>query len=129
MSKSELTLYEIIKKEVLSYNALTHAISGTVGGFTAMSTFYPLDNIRTYLQVVDKKDKTTWAAIRDYFEEGGVSALYAGLSPVLFSLACSNFVYFYSYNLLKAVVKKSTGEVSVGSNLLIAAVAGCINVL
>jgi adenine nucleotide transporter 17 len=44
-------------------------------------------------------------------------------------LACSNFVYFYSYNLIKSVVKKSTGEFSVSSNLITAAIAGCINVL
>jgi len=127
--KPEQTLYEIIKKEVLSYNALTHAISGTVGGFTAMSTFYPLDNIRTFLQVEDKKNKSTMEAIQQYFSERGVAGLYAGLSPVLFSLACSNFVYFYSYNLIKSIVKKSTGEFSVSSNLITAAIAGCINVL
>jgi len=78
-----------------------------------MTTFYPLDNIRTFLQVENKKNKSTSQAIKEYFEERGISGLYAGLSPVLFSLACSNFIYFYSYNLIKSIVKKKTYRVPI----------------
>lgn len=37
--------------EVFSYEAFVHAISGTAGGAAAMSLFYPLDVIRTHMQV------------------------------------------------------------------------------
>lgn len=36
--------------------------------------------------------------------------MYRGLGPVLASLGVSNFVYFYSNNLLKVVVKRMTKE-------------------
>jgi adenine nucleotide transporter 17 len=49
------------------------------------------------------------------------------LAPILGSLAVSNFIYFYSYNALKAVQAKK-GTISTTQNLVIAAIAGIINV-
>lgn len=37
--------------EVFSYEAFVHAISGTAGGACAMTLFYPLDVMRTHMQV------------------------------------------------------------------------------
>lgn len=110
--------------EVFSYEAFVHAISGTAGGAAAMSLFYPLDVLRTHLQV--KK-----GTIRQLAKEGGISAMYRGLSAVLISLGCSNFVYFYTNNLLKVLVKRYTGQknVTIPQNLLIATLAGVVNVL
>jgi len=50
---------------------------------------------------------------------------------VLTSLAVSNFVYFYTNNLLKVIIRKITGEkaISVGQNLFVASLAGVVNVL
>eukprot|EP01080_Neovahlkampfia_damariscottae_P009939 gene9939-2260_t len=113
--------------EVFTYDALAHAIAGTAGGQTSMSLFYPLDHIRTYLQVNGDKNKSTFENIKDLIEKEGIASLYSGLRPVLTSLACSNFVYFYSYNMLKTYVKSRT-ELTTAKNLLVAAVAGVINV-
>jgi len=93
-----------------------------------MSLMYPLDQIRTYLQV--KKTSGTWEGIKALVKEEGVPGLYRGLGPVLISLAVSNFVYFYANNLLKVLVRKATKkQVTVIQNLFIASIAGVINVL
>jgi len=110
--------------EVFSYEAFVHAISGTAGGSISMSIFYPLDVIRTHQQV----EKTS---ITDLINEQGVGTLYKGLQSVLTSLAVSNFVYFYTNNLMKVMLRKFTGEktISVGQNLFVASLAGVVNVL
>lgn len=97
-----------------------------------MSTFYPLDIIRTYMQVNENlKGKSTLQVAQAMIEEEGVGSMYKGIGPVLISLAASNFIYFYTNNMLKVVIKSYTGQKSVttGQNLLIASVAGCVNVL
>lgn len=115
-------------QEVFSYEALVHAIAGTAGGSTAMTLMYPLDQIRTYLQV--KKSSSTIEGTKALIKEDGIAGLYRGLGPVIMSLAVSNFVYFYANNLLKLLTKRWTGErVTVAQNLLIASLAGVINVL
>lgn len=110
--------------EVFSYEAFVHAISGTAGGACAMTTFYPLDVIRTHMQV-------SKGSIKTLIQEEGLGSLYRGLSGVLISLGCSNFVYFYTNNLLKVLVKRYTGQknVTIPQNLLIATLAGVVNVL
>lgn len=110
--------------EVFSYEAFVHAISGTAGGSISMSIFYPLDVIRTHQQV----EKTS---ITEMINEQGVGALYKGLQSVLTSLAVSNFVYFYTNNLMKVFLRKFTGEksISIGQNLFVASLAGVVNVL
>jgi len=110
--------------EVFSYEAFVHAISGTVGGAAAMSLFYPLDVIRTHMQVHK-------GSISQLIKDEGTGTLYRGLSGVLISLGCSNFVYFYTNNLLKVLTTRYTGQkhVSIPQNLLIATLAGVVNVL
>jgi len=110
--------------EVFSYEAFVHAISGTAGGACAMSLFYPLDVVRTHMQV-------NKGSVTQLIQEEGLNSLYRGLSGVLISLGCSNFVYFYTNNLLKVIIKRYTGQkhVSIPQNLLIATLAGVVNVL
>jgi len=56
--------------------------------------------------------------------------LYRGIGPYLISLGVSNFVYFYANNMLKAIIKKYTGqkEISIALNLIVASLAGVVNV-
>jgi len=89
---------------------------------------YPLDQIRTYLQV--KKSSGTLEGTKALVKEEGIPGLYRGLGPVLISLAVSNFVYFYANNLFKVLIKKATKQhVTVIQNLFIASIAGVVNVL
>ncbi|KAB7501123.1 Peroxisomal membrane protein PMP34, partial [Armadillidium nasatum] len=55
-----------------------------------------------------------------------IFGLYRGLLPVIQSLYCSNFVYFYTFHALKSV---SNREKSAVKNLLLGMIAGCVNVL
>lgn len=91
-----------------------------------MSVFYPLDTVRSRLQLEDKrKAKHTLATMKDLIQEEGLSSLYRGLEPVLYSLFASGFVYFYSFHGLRRVA----GEKTALKDLGIGAVAGAINVL
>ncbi|PSN39434.1 Peroxisomal membrane protein PMP34 [Blattella germanica] len=54
--------------------------------------------------------------------------LYRGMVPVLESLCASNFVYFYTFHGLKAL-RTTSADQSAGRDLLLASVAGIINVL
>jgi len=110
--------------EVFSYEAFVHAVSGTAGGSIAMTLFYPLDVIRTHQQVSSM-------SILSLVKDEGLSAFYKGLGSVLTSLAVSNFVYFYTNNMLKVILRRITGNkhISVGQNLFVASLAGVVNVL
>lgn len=89
-----------------------------------MTTFYPLDVIRTYQQ--NDSSASTFKIIK----EEGFDVLYRGLKATLISLYASNFVYFYTNNLLKVLVRRGTKtEITVLQNLVIASLAGAVNVL
>ncbi|EDM15732.1 solute carrier family 25 (mitochondrial carrier, peroxisomal membrane protein), member 17 (predicted), isoform CRA_f [Rattus norvegicus] len=114
---------------VLSYESLVHAVAGAVGSVTAMTVFFPLDTARLRLQVDEKrKSKTTHAVLLEIIKEEGLLAPYRGWFPVISSLCCSNFVYFYTFNSLKAVWVKGQRS-STGKDLAIGFVAGVVNVL
>ncbi|XP_060064214.1 peroxisomal membrane protein PMP34-like [Ylistrum balloti] len=117
-------------KNVFSYDNLVHAVSGAAGSVVAMVVFYPLDTARTRLQIDDhRKAKHTPVVMAEIAKEEGVLSLYRGLIPVLTSLCCSNFVYFYTYNGLKAIFLGHTGKPDALKDLTFAFMAGVINVL
>ncbi|XP_058510359.1 peroxisomal membrane protein PMP34 [Solea solea] len=115
--------------EVFSYESLVHAVSGAVGSVTAMTVFFPLDSARLRLQVDEnRKARSTPAILAEIIEEEGLLAPYRGWFPVICSLCCSNFVYFYCFHSLKASWLK--GKQSVPStDLIIGIAAGIVNVL
>ncbi|KAI2666508.1 Peroxisomal membrane protein PMP34 [Labeo rohita] len=89
--------------DVFSYESLVHAVAGAMGSVTAMTVFFPLDTARLRLQVDDKrKAKSTPAILSEIIKEEGLLAPYRGWFPVICSLCCSNFVYFYCFHSLKA---------------------------
>ncbi|XP_052791339.1 peroxisomal membrane protein PMP34-like [Mya arenaria] len=115
---------------VFSYNNLVHAVAGAVGSVVSMTVFYPLDTARTRLQVDDKrKAKHTHSVLADIVQQEGFLSLYRGLVPVVTTLCCSNFVYFYTYNSLKTVFLGADMKTSPGKDLTIAFVSGVVNVL
>ena len=68
-------------------------------------------------------------------QEEGPGSFFQGWRSQVTALAASNFVYFYNYNALKIIVQKmqvrngGVRELGTGTNLLIASVAGVINVV
>ncbi|XP_029179369.2 peroxisomal membrane protein PMP34-like isoform X2 [Acropora millepora] len=115
---------------LFSHRNFVHALAGAVGSVTAMTVFYPLDTARTRLQVDDKrKAKSTAYVLLDIIHEEGLQSLYRGLLPVLCSLYCSNFLYFYTFNGLKTVFVGKGKRSSSLQDLLFGYVAGIVNVL
>ncbi|XP_073414124.1 peroxisomal membrane protein PMP34 isoform X3 [Dendrobates tinctorius] len=84
-----------------SYTSLHLQFRGSV---TAMSVFYPLDTARLRLQVDEqRKSRSTPAVLMEIIKEEGLLAPYRGWFPVISSLCCSNFVYFYTFKSLKSL--------------------------
>ncbi|KAI1291891.1 Peroxisomal membrane protein PMP34 [Halotydeus destructor] len=117
--------------KLFTYETLTHACAGSVGSMTAMAVFYPLDTVRSRLQVEDgRKSKDTMKTLQELVQEEGPESLYRGLQPVLVSLCASGFVYFYTFHGLRAVFTSRAGhEHSAARDLVLGAIAGAINVL
>ncbi|XP_036408465.1 peroxisomal membrane protein PMP34 [Megalops cyprinoides] len=115
--------------EVFTYESLVHAVAGAMGSVTAMTVFFPLDTARLRLQVDEKrKARSTPAVLAEIVKEEGLLAPYRGWFPVICSLCCSNFVYFYCFHSLKAGWLRGQRSTP-GRDLIIGIVAGVVNVL
>lgn len=113
---------------LFSYKTLVHAVAGSTGSVVAMTAFYPLDTVRSRLQLDEREAKNTLAMLKELVKEEGFETLYRGILPVLKSLWTSNFVYFYTFHGLK-LLNRSKESQSAGKDLLLATVAGITNVL
>lgn len=114
---------------MFSYESLVHAVSGAMGSVTAMTVFFPLDSARLRLQVDENRvSKSTPAILAEIIKEEGLLAPYRGWFPVICSLCCSNFVYFYCFHSLKATYLKGH-QSTPSADLLIGMAAGIVNVL
>lgn len=115
---------------LLSYETLVHAMAGAMGSVTAMTVFFPLDTAKSRLQVDEKrKSKSTPVILAEIAKEEGLLSLYRGWFPVISSLCCSNFVYFYTFNTLKKVMVAGPQRSRPGKDLLMGIVAGAVNVI
>eukprot|EP00118_Oscarella_pearsei_P003644 m.15163 g.15163 ORF g.15163 m.15163 type:complete len:198 (+) comp26224_c0_seq3:66-659(+) len=115
---------------LFSYSSLVHALSGAAGSVTGMTVFFPLDTARTRLQVDDdRRASGPLAAILVIAREEGWQSLYRGLGPVLTSISCANFVYFYAFNGLKRLLRRRGIQSSPWTDLAVGSLAGVVNVL
>lgn len=115
---------------LMSYETLVHAVAGAVGSATAMTVFFPLDTAKSRLQVDEKRrSKSTPVILAEIAKEEGLLSLYRGWLPVISSLCCSNFVYFYTFNTLKKLAASGAGRSRPGKDLLMGVVSGAVNVI
>ncbi|XP_033827617.1 peroxisomal membrane protein PMP34 [Periophthalmus magnuspinnatus] len=115
---------------LLSYETLVHAVAGAMGSVTAMTVFFPLDTAKSRLQVDEKrKAKSTPIILAEIAKEEGLQSLYRGWFPVISSLCCSNFVYFYTFNTLKRVMVAGPQRSRPGKDLLMGIISGAVNVI
>ncbi|XP_076020689.1 peroxisomal membrane protein PMP34 [Genypterus blacodes] len=115
---------------LLSYETLVHAVAGATGSVTAMSVFFPLDTAKSRLQVDEnRKSKSTPVILSEIAKEEGLLALYRGWFPVISSLCCSNFVYFYTFNTLKKLAASGQHKSRPGTDLLMGVISGAVNVV
>ncbi|XP_026499222.1 peroxisomal membrane protein PMP34 [Vanessa tameamea] len=113
---------------LLSYETLVHAIAGATGSVVGMAAFYPLDTLRSRIQVDDsiKLHGSSLELLIKIAHKEGIHSLYRGLYPVLQSLSISNFVYFYTFHALRRAAMNSTSALR---DLMFGMLAGSINVL
>lgn len=119
------------------------AVAGAVGAVFANALVYPLDIVKTRLQVQVKRkpDDTkplttdlehydgTVHAIQSIVRDEGISGLYSGMAGSLLGVASQNFAYFYWYSVVRSLY---TARVPAGSKpgvaieLSLGAVAGAL---
>ncbi|KAF4713520.1 ADP/ATP carrier protein, partial [Perkinsus olseni] len=101
------------------------ASSGAAGAAFSTLVMYPLDTVKTRLNVgVDENgepyDKGTLDVLLRTVRSGGISALYRGLTAKLFHSVLQKFVYFYIYSAIIRVYesrRRAEGKLSVSANL------------
>ncbi|KAK5664283.1 hypothetical protein OQA88_501 [Cercophora sp. LCS_1] len=117
------------------------ATAGAAGAVFANSLVYPLDLVKTKLQVQVKPSEgekaesdephynSTWDAISKIASADGVAGLYAGMAGSLAGVASTNFAYFYWYSVVRTVYfryQKSSQQPSTVVELSLGAVAGAL---
>jgi len=97
------------------------AVAGATGAVLANAMVYPLDIVKTRLQVQIKPKPTdtaptgpdsvhyesTWHAITHITAEEGIGGLYAGMAGALLGVASTNFAYFYWYSIVRTLYTSS----------------------
>ncbi|KAI1133055.1 mitochondrial carrier [Nemania abortiva] len=119
------------------------AVAGATGAVLANTLVYPLDIVKTRLQVQVKRKPedahhdshphqhytSTWDAITKMVAEDGIKGLYAGMNGALIGVASTNFAYFYWYSIVRELYfksKKVPTPPSTATELVLGAVAGAI---
>lgn len=117
------------------------AVAGATGAVLANALVYPLDIVKTKLQVqvprkvnetYDDKDSphyaSTWDAITRIMKEEGLTGLYAGMNGSLLGVASTNFAYFYWYTVVRTLYGKysKAASNSTAVELSLGAVAGAL---
>jgi len=113
------------------------AVAGAAGAVLANALVYPLDLIKTKLQVQTKRDPNapadhvhytgTWDAITKIHATEGITGLYAGMTGCLLGVASTNFAYFYWYTWVRSVyLARNPGVPSTAAELSLGAVAGAL---
>lgn len=119
------------------------AVAGATGAVIANAMVYPLDIVKTRLQVQVKRKPTdpaptgddpihynsTWDAISKIVEDDGILGLYTGINGALIGVASTNFAYFYWYSVVRTLYLSSQKVPSPPGTLVelsLGAVAGAI---
>jgi len=97
------------------------AVAGATGAVIANALVYPLDIVKTRLQVQVKRKPndavatgvdgvhytSTWDAISKIAADDGILGLYAGINGALLGVASTNFAYFYWYSVVRTLYLSS----------------------
>eukprot|EP00850_Spirogloea_muscicola_P016927 SM000141S00871 [mRNA] locus=s141:98186:101185:- [translate_table: standard] len=139
-------------------DAVVNGLAGAGGGIIAQLLTYPLQAVNTRQQTERKvlkvsghssdqgpsnragaKAKGTAEELLEIIRKEGWSGIYRGLEPSLVGTAASQAVYYYFYQLFRdkaearAIQRKKSGkgdgQVGMMGSLVVAALAGCLNVL
>ena len=110
---------------------ILHAISAAVGSALSITLLYPLETIRTRLQVDESLTPHSSFLLIFHIGRGeGFAGLYKGWYSLVVALMSLNFVYFYCFHVLRrwlAVHLESLNQVMF--DLVVGYLAGCFAVL
>nr|GEX82707.1 probable mitochondrial adenine nucleotide transporter BTL3 [Tanacetum cinerariifolium] len=103
MKDSEQELNALEQMELGTVRTL---IYGAVAGCCAEAATYPFEVVRRQLQLQVRATKMSAAAtFLSIVEQGGIPALYAGLTPSLLQVLPSAAISYFVYELMKIVLK------------------------
>jgi len=120
-----------------------NAVAGAAGAVIANTLVYPLDMIKTRLQVQVKSSKAstgpnpadhehydgTLDAVRKVVAQEGITGLYAGMFGSLVGVASTNFAYFYWYTIVRSLYisyRKIATPPGTAAELSLGAAAGAL---
>ncbi|KAI1632118.1 mitochondrial carrier domain-containing protein [Biscogniauxia mediterranea] len=118
-----------------------YAVAGSTGAVLANALVYPLDIVKTRLQVQVKRNPedasdssephyaSTWDAITKIVAHDGIGGLYTGMNGALLGVASTNFAYFYWYSTVRELYFKSQkvpAPPSTAVELVLGAIAGAV---
>ncbi|KAJ4291047.1 ADP/ATP carrier protein [Kalmusia sp. IMI 367209] len=119
-----------------------NAVAGSAGAVLANALVYPLDIVKTKLQVQVKRAPSyadavaspaddvhytsTIDAITKIMKAEGVSGLYAGMPGSLIGVASTNFAYFYWYTIVRTFYLQYSSAPGTAAELSLGAVAGAV---
>ncbi|MCJ1423649.1 ADP/ATP carrier protein [Sticta canariensis] len=118
-----------------------NALAGATGAVLANAIVYPLDIVKTRLQVQVKRKSTDLEpikindthytssidAIKQIVDDEGIRGLYSGMNGSLIGVASTNFAYFYWYSVVRTLYissQASPKHPSTATELSLGAVAG-----
>jgi hypothetical protein len=116
------------------------AVAGASGAVIANALVYPLDIVKTRLQVqVRSTDlasaadsehyNSTWDAVSKIIASDGIQGLYAGMNGSLIGVASTNFAYFYWYSIIRTFYNtyaQAGASPSTAVELALGAAAGAV---
>ncbi|EFJ30314.1 hypothetical protein SELMODRAFT_89514 [Selaginella moellendorffii] len=126
-------------------DAMVNGLAGAGGGLVAQLLTYPLQTVNTRQQTERRSKKAASSSSLDDSQatirktEEGWGGLYRGLTPSLLGTVASQSVYYYFYQLFRNAAESNArrrrkngigdGTVGMSDSLLVAALAGSLNVL
>ncbi|GAU87901.1 hypothetical protein RvY_00689 [Ramazzottius varieornatus] len=126
--------------EVLGQEQISHLVAGISGGVVSTVVLHPLDLIKVRFAVNDGTsphsavvDRGLKYAFTHTWKEGGIRALYQGVTPSILGSGTSWGIYFLIYNMTKDWMStKADGtaqELGPGQHMLAAANAGILTLI
>jgi len=110
---------------MLPKSLFVEGISGAAGSMIVTFLFYPLESLKTRVQLVEGESEMVLDHCRRiYMEEGLTKGFYMGCQYQIVAVGCSNMIYFATYTWLKQKIK----DPSVYTTLGLGMIAGWANV-
>lgn len=116
---------------VFTRYAMEHAFAGSTGTVLATGMLFPLERVKTLVQV--EPGTGLREVFRRVLKEEGPHGFYKGCLPMLQTVGSSNFLYFLLFEGLKDRLAKADdmpdGEVGAYETLIASAIAGALNMV